>query len=86
MRRAGPGEGPGGMGGPGREGEGQLLNSIVVEALAGGVCESEAKIECNLEFRIPQIKSIEISYAILHTICRRERTICCPKHTIHATS
>ena len=35
MGRAGPGEGPGGIGGPGREGEGQLLNSIVVEALAG---------------------------------------------------
>ena len=63
MGRAGSGEGPGGMGGPGREGEGQLLNSIGVEALAG-VCESEPKIECNLEFRIPLIKSIEISYAI----------------------
>ena len=62
MGRAGPGLGEGqeGMGGPGLEGEGQLLNSIVVEALAR-VCESEAKIECNLEFRIPQIKSIEIS-------------------------
>jgi hypothetical protein len=35
MGRAGPGEGQGGIGGPGREGEGQLLNSIVVEALAG---------------------------------------------------
>jgi hypothetical protein len=34
MGRAGPGEGLGGIGGPGREGEGQLLNSIVVEALA----------------------------------------------------
>ena len=61
MGRAGPGEGQEGMGGPVREG--QLLNSIVVEALAG-VSESEAKIECNLEFRIPQIKSIEISYVI----------------------
>ena len=68
MGTAGPGEGQDGMGGPGREGEGQMLNSIVVEALAR-VCESEAKIECNLEFRIPQIKSIEISYAISHTIC-----------------
>ena len=35
MGTAGPGEGQDGMGGPGREGEGQLLNSIVVEALAG---------------------------------------------------
>ena len=37
MGRAGPGEGQGGIGpgGPGREGEGQLLNRIVVEALAG---------------------------------------------------
>ena len=35
MDRTGLGEGPGGIGGPGREGEGQLLNSIVVEALAG---------------------------------------------------
>ncbi len=35
MGRAGLGEGQGGIGGPGREGEGQLLNSIVVEALAG---------------------------------------------------
>ena len=61
--RAGPGEGQEGMGGPGREGEGQLLNSIVVEALAG-VCESEPKIECNSEFRTPLIKSIEISYTI----------------------
>ena len=56
------------MGGPGREGGGQLLNSIVVEALA---VEREPAIECNLEFRIPLIKSIEmsytISYAILHT-------------------
>ena len=58
------------MGGPGRdsEGGGQLLNSIVVEALA---VEREPEIECNLEFRIPLIKSIEmsytISYAILHT-------------------
>ena len=43
MGRAGPGEGQGGMGGPGREGEGQLLNSIVVEALAG-VCDSEPEI------------------------------------------
>ncbi len=53
--------------GPGswREGEGQLLNSIVVEALPG-VCESEPEIECNLEFRIPLIKSIEISYTILY--------------------
>ena len=57
----------GGAGGPGREGEGQLLNSIVVEALAG-VCEREPKIECNLEFRIPQIKSIEISYTISYAI------------------
>jgi hypothetical protein len=47
---AGPGEGQGGMGGPGREGEGQLLNSIVVEALAG---EHEPEIKCLLEFRIP---------------------------------
>ena len=84
MGPAGPGEGQDGMGGPGREGEGQLLNSIVVEALAR-VCESEAKIECNLEFRIPQIKSIEISYAISHTICRRKRTMCCPKHTMSHT-
>ena len=84
MGTAGPGEGQDGMGGPGREGEGQLLNSIVVEALAL-VCESEAKIECNLEFRIPQIKSIEISYAISHTICRRKRTMCCPKHTMSHT-
>ena len=84
MGRAGPGKGQDGMGGPGREGEGQLLNSIVVEALAR-VCESEAKIECNLEFRIPQIKSIEISYAISHTICRRKRTMCCPKHTMSHT-
>ena len=61
--RAGPGEGPGGMGGPGREGEGQLLNRIVVEALAG-VCQSEPKIKCDLEFRIPLIESIEISYTI----------------------
>ena len=30
-----PGGGLGGIGGPGREGEGKLLNSIVVEALAG---------------------------------------------------
>ena len=45
--------GAGGMGGPGREGESQVLNSIVVEALAG-VSESGAKIECNLEFRIPR--------------------------------
>ena len=30
-----PEGGAGGDGGPGREGEGQLLNSIVVEALAG---------------------------------------------------
>ncbi len=37
MGRAGSGECMGGMGGPGweGEGEGQLLNSIVVEALAG---------------------------------------------------
>ena len=34
MGRADPGEGPG-MRGPGREDEGRLLNSIVVEALAG---------------------------------------------------
>ncbi len=47
------------------EGEGQLLNSIVVEALAG-VCESESEIECNLEFRIPLIKSIEILHTILY--------------------
>ncbi len=33
-------EGPRGMRGAGREGEGRLLNSVVVEALAG-VCESE---------------------------------------------
>ncbi len=39
----------GGMGGPGWEGEGQLLNSIVVEALAC-VCESEPEIEFNLDF------------------------------------
>ncbi len=37
MGRAGPGEGSGGIGGSGREGEGKLLNSIVVEALAGNV-------------------------------------------------
>jgi hypothetical protein len=42
----------GGGGGPGRDGEVQLLNCIVVEALAG-VCESEPEIECNMEFRIP---------------------------------
>ena len=48
--RAGPGEGPGE--GPEREGESQVLNSIVVEALAG-VCESVSKIECNLEFWTP---------------------------------
>ena len=69
MGRAGPGEGQGGIGGPGREGEGQMLNSIVIEALA---VEREPEIECNLEFRIPLIKSIEmsytISYAISHTI------------------
>ena len=53
----------GARGGPEREGESQVLNSIVVEALAG-VCESEPKIECNLEFRTPLIKSIEISYTI----------------------
>ncbi len=57
------------MGGPGLEDEGQLLNSTVVEALAG---DSEPEIECNLEFRIPLIESIEISYtisdAISHTI------------------
>jgi hypothetical protein len=57
------------MGGSGREGGGQLLNSIVVEALA---VEHEPEIECNLEFQIPLIESIEmsymISYAILHTI------------------
>ncbi len=50
MGMAGPGEGQGGMRGPGRECEGQLLNSIVVEALAG---EREPEIKCNLEFRIP---------------------------------
>ena len=65
MGRAGPGEGPGGIGGPGREGEGQLLNSIVVEALAG-YCEPESKFK--LEFRIPLIKSIEISYTISYAI------------------
>ncbi len=32
------------------------MNSIVVEALA---VEREPEIECNLEFRIPLIKSIE---------------------------
>ena len=86
MDRAGPGEGPGGMGGPGREGEGQLLNSIVVETLAG-VCESEPKIECNLEFRIPQIKSIEISYAISHTICNiRHRMWNMQYRKLHTTS
>ena len=41
----------------GRDGEGQLLNLIVVEALAG-VCESQSEMECKLEFRIPQIESI----------------------------
>ena len=50
MGRAGPGEGQGEMGGAGREGEGQLLNRIVVEALAG---EREPEIECNLEFWTP---------------------------------
>ena len=68
MGRAGPGEGQEGMGGPVREG--QLLNSIVVEALAG-VCESEPEIKCNLEFQIPLkalIKSIEISYTISYAI------------------
>ncbi len=50
MGRAGSGEGPGGMGGAGREGEGQWLNSVVVEALAG---ECEPEIKCNLEFWIP---------------------------------
>ena len=54
-------------GGPEREGESQVLNSIVVEALAG-VCESDPKIECNFEFRTPLIKSIEISYATSYTI------------------
>jgi hypothetical protein len=44
--------GGGGRGGPGQDGEGQLLNCIVVEALAG-VCDSEPEIECNMEFRIP---------------------------------
>ncbi len=61
-----------GVGGPGREGGVQLLNGIVVEALAALAVEREPEIECNLEFRIPLIKSIEmsytISYAILHTI------------------
>ena len=37
MGRAGLGEGPGGIGGSGLEGEGQLLNSSVVEALARNV-------------------------------------------------
>ncbi len=50
MGRVGSGEGQGGgRGGAGWEGEGQLLNSIVVEALAG---EREPEIECNLEFQI----------------------------------
>jgi hypothetical protein len=39
----------------GRVGEGQLLNSIVVGALAG---EREPEIKCNLKFQIPLIKSI----------------------------
>ncbi len=51
MGRAGPGRGRGGMGGPGRDGEGQLLNSTVVEALAG-VCESEPEIELGMLFGI----------------------------------
>ncbi len=66
-----PRGGAGGDGGPGQDGEGKLLNSIVVEALAV-VCESEPEIEYDLEFQIPLIKSIKIlymmSYAISHTI------------------
>ena len=54
-----------GGGGSGLDGEDQLFNLIVVEALAG-VCENE--IECNLEFRIPPIKSVEISYTISYAI------------------
>jgi hypothetical protein len=55
MGRAGPGEGPGGMGGPWQDGESQLLNLIVVEAMTG-VCESKPENEFDLEFGIPLIK------------------------------
>ena len=63
MGRAGPGEGQDGMGGPGREGEGQLLNSIVVEALAG-VCESEHEMQFGISDPPDQINR-KIAYDIV---------------------
>ena len=69
----------------------KLVNGVMCTAINTLLCNPSQLFhrdrECN--FGIPPIKSNEkshtMSYATSYTICRRKRTMCCPKHTMSHT-